>query len=109
MPTTELQEVLRRNWEAWARGGISELEICSIAKTETIKEIRNEFENHATPQPIDTLSNKTIIDITTWLTHGTHELPYLPPDIRGIRIEEASRRFGVAFDVLHSIYAASNS
>lgn len=50
------------------------------------------------------LSVKDIVDLATWVLHGTHTLGHYPREIQEARISETARTFRLAPNSLASLY-----
>lgn len=106
MAVNELQDVLWANWGAWATGGLSDAEIDARVSKEDCAHLHREISAIVSDPAVQHLSCKALIDIATWVVHGTHSLLLLPDEIRRGRFAQAADTIGVNQQILVELFQA---
>ena len=94
-----------RNWELWRDGGLSEAEIRAALGGSHIRLLDEWLRSAAATlsMPAPDLSTKALVDLATWCVHGTHTLPYEPPDMQRATITRIATQFGVTPELVTSL------
>lgn len=104
MVALELNAVLWSNWQAWAAGGVTDSEIMAHLTEADLVKLRQDLAERSTDPSVWQLDRKTIIDVATWICHGTHSLLLLPIEIRLYRVAEAAETLGVNQQLLLDVF-----
>jgi hypothetical protein len=99
-----LQNILLSNWQAWTAGGLEEAEIRAQLTQADCAQLRQDLSSRSTDPAVQQLDYKTLVDVATWICHGTHSLLWLPREIRLHRFAQAAEQFGVKQQLLIDLF-----
>jgi hypothetical protein len=100
-----LREILWRNWERWAVGGLSP-EMLNASTPEGDRTSLIAWFNKAnTHFPNGQPDLKTIVDAASWCLYGMHSVVHYPARLRRQKVAAAAQNLGLSVEALRMLVA----